>query len=280
MNKCIHFLIAVMLLTTSVTDSYAESDSDQIELYKDNRFALGIGAAIVKFDTKMKFTDKESDRSIFLDPEGNLDLPETSSVTTFYGVWNINPKHSISFSFFNVNRESEIFSFDETLEDIRVVGQAKISDTTDFYRLSYGYTLFNDYRSKIKFHAGVYGVDLKYVFEAEGEITEDGVTRSDAIQEEAKVFAPLPLIGLDLSYNFTPKWAITTKVGFVAGSYEDLSATVLQTNIHAHYSFTNHVGLLFGLAYFDADIEIEDELELKDIVYGYDGGYIGMHFMF
>ena len=79
---------------------------------------------------------------------------------------------------------------------------------------------------------------------------------------------------------FTPKWGIGTKVGFVAGSYEDLSATVLQTNIHAHYKFTNHIGLLFGLAYFDADVVIEDEVDKKDIVYGYDGGYIGMHFMF
>lgn len=280
MKKRIHFLATIVLLVLTATSSYAESEADKIDLYKDNRFALGIGAAIVKFDTKIKFTDKTTGSSIFLDPEGNLDLPETSSVTTFYGAWNINLKHSLGFSFFNVNRESEIFNFDETLEDVRIVGEAKISDTTNFYRVAYGYTLFNDTRSKIKFHAGIYGLDLKYVFEAEGQITEDGVTRSDSIYEEAKVFAPLPLIGVDLSYMFTPKWGITTKVGFVAGSYEDVSATVLQTNIHAHYRFTNNIGLLFGLAYFDADVVIEDELEKTNVVYGYDGGYIGMHFMF
>jgi hypothetical protein len=275
-------LVIVLLFAVITSIAHANNEFDKAELYKSQKFALGIGAAIVKFDTKLKFTDKTRANfdSIFIDPEGNLDLPEVSSVITYYGAWNINQRHSIGFSFFNVNRESSILNIDETLEDVRIVGNAKISDTTNFYQLNYGYTLFNDYRSKIKLAAGVYGLDLKYVFEAEGDITDDGVTESGEIYEEAKVFAPLPMIGLDFWYAFTPKWALATKVTFVVGSYEDVSASVLQTGINAQYRFTDHIGLLFGLAYFDADIEIEDDLEKKDISYGYDGGYVGMHFMF
>ena len=278
-----HTLLTVILLSIFVVSTaHAHTETEQIDLYKSSRFALGIGAAIVKFDTKLKFTDKTRSTfdSIFIDPEGNLDLPETSSVTTFYGVWNINPKHSIGLSYFSVNRESSLFNIDETLEDITIEGDAKISDATNFYRLSYGYTLFNDYRSKIKLHAGIYGLDLKYVFEAEGQITRDGVTTSGSINEEAKVFAPLPLIGLDFWYSFTPKWSINTKVAFVAGSYEDVSAGVLQTSLNAQYRFTDHVGLIFGLAYFDADVVIEDTVEKIEVAYGYNGGFIGMHLMF
>ena len=271
--------MAALLFVVPATHADTPTEYD---LYKSNRFALGVGAAIVRFDTKLKFTDKTRSTfdSIFIDPEGTLDLPETSSVTTFYGVWNINPKHSIGFSYFSVNRESSLFNIDETLEDVRIQGQAKITDATDFYRLNYGYTLFDDYRSKIRFHAGIYGLDLKYVFEAAGQITRDGVTRTDSIQEEAKVFAPLPLIGIDLWYAFTPEWGINTKVAFVRGSYEDVSAGVLQTAVNAQYRFTDHVGIVFGLAYFDADVVIEDDIEKIDIVYGYDGGFIGAHFIF
>lgn len=277
-----HTLFTVILLSIFVVSTaHSNAETDQ-ELYKSNKFAIGIGAAIVKFDTKLKFTDKTRStfNSIFIDPEGNLDLPETSSVTTFYGAWNINPRHSIGFSYFSVNRESSVFNIDETLEDVRIEGDAKITDATNFYRLSYGYTLFNDYRSKIKLHAGVYGLDLKYVFEAEGQITQEGDTTSGSINEEAKVFAPLPLIGLDFWYSFTPRWGINTKVALVAGSYEDVSASVLQTSLNAQYRFTDHVGLIFGLAYFDADVVIEDNIDKKEIAYGYDGGFIGMHFMF
>jgi hypothetical protein len=277
-----HTLLTVILLSIFVVSTaHANAETDQ-ELYRSNKFAIGIGAAIVRFDTKLKFTDKTRSTfdSIFIDPEGNLDLPEISSVTTFYGAWNINPRHSIGFSYFSVNRESSVFNIDETLEDVRIEGDAKISDATNFYRLSYGDTLFNDNRSKIKLHAGIYGLDLKYVFEAEGQITQGGVTTTGSIYEEAKVFAPLPLIGLDLWYSFTPRWGINTKVAFVAGSYEDVSASVLQTSLNAQYRFTDHIGLIFGLAYFDADVVIEDAVEKIDIAYGYDGGFIGMHFMF
>ena len=278
-----HFLKYIFLLFALVASTvHANAEPDQIELYKSSRFALGIGAAIVKFDTKLKFTDKTRTtfNSIFIDPEGTLGLPETSSVTTFYGTWNINPRHSVGLSYFSVNRESSLLNIDETFEDVRVVGNAKITDATNFYRLNYGYTLFNDDRSKIKLAAGIYGLDLKYVFEAEGQITQDGVTTSGSIKEEAKVFAPLPLVGLDMWFSFTPRWGMNTRVVFVAGSYEDVSAGVLQTSVNVLYRFSDQVGLVFGLAYFDADVEIEDAVEKIDISYGYDGGFIGMHFIF
>lgn len=278
-NKIPGYIFMLFTLVYSATSACAETDQ---ELFKNDRFALGVGAAVVKFDTKLKFTDKTRTTfdSIFIDPEGTLDLPETSTVATFYGVWNINEKHAAAFSFFRVNRESSLFNIDETFEDIRVQGTAKITDATKFYRLSYGYTLFNDYRSKIKFHAGIYGLDLKYVFEAEGQITQDGVTRSGSVFDEASVFAPLPLVGLDIRYAFTPRWGMTTKVAFVRGSYEDISAGALQTSIIAQYKFNSYVGLAFGLAYFDADVDIEDDKDKKEISYGYDGGLIGMHFVF
>jgi hypothetical protein len=278
-NSSIKCVIPILALATS--PAFADAGAEG-ELYRSNRVSLGIGAAIVKFDTKLKFTDKTRTTfdSIFIDPEGNLDLPETSSVTTFYGVWNINQKHSIGLSFWSVNRESSLFDIDETFEDVRVEGSAKITDTTNFYRFSYGYTLFNDYRSKIKLHAGIYGLDLKYVFEAQGEVTRDGVTTPGEINEEASVFAPLPLIGLDFWYSFTPEWSMTTRVAFVAGSYEDVSATALQTGINAQYKVSEHVGIVFGIAYFDTDVVIEDDVEKINVAYGYDGGFAGMHFMF
>jgi hypothetical protein len=223
-NITFHFLL-LFVATITVSPAYAELN--KFEIYRDYKFGLGVGAAIVKFDTKMKFTDKQSGNSVFLDPEGNLDLPETSHVTTIYGAYNFNQNHSIGFSFFSVNRESSVFSFDKTFEDIRVVGDATMTDTTNFYRLDYGYTLFNDDRSKIKLLAGIYSLDLKYVFEANGDITKGGVTTSGSILEEANVFAPLPLIGLDFWFSFTPEWSMATTVGFVAGKYEDLSAVVM-----------------------------------------------------
>jgi hypothetical protein len=269
-----------MLLLAVITASPAYAEVDKLELYEGYRFSLGVGAAIVKFDTKMKFTDKQSGNSVFLDPEGNLDLPETPSVTTLYGSYNFNQKHSIGFSYFSVNRESSVFNIDKTFEDISVAGDVTMSDTTNFYMLNYGYTLFNDDRSKIKLLAGIYGLDLEYVFKAEGDITEDAVTITGSVLEKASVFAPIPLIGLDFWFSFTPEWSMATTVALVAGKYEDVSAVVVQAGFNAQYRFSRHIGGVIGLTSFTADIDIEDSIEKQEISYAYDGLYVGMHFAF
>ena len=273
-------ILRYLLFFTVIASTPTHAEPDKLELSQGHKFALGVGAAAVKFDTKMKFTDKESGNSVFLDPDGNLDLPEVSHVTTIYGAYNFNHKHSIGFSFFGIYRESSILSFDKTFEDVRIVGDATMSDTTNFYQLDYGYTLFNDDRSKIKLIAGIYSLDLKYTFKAEGNITIDGVTTSGEILEEANVFAPLPQIGLDFWFSYTPKWSMATKVGFVAGSYEDLSAVVFQAGINTQYKFTKHIGGVIGLVSFNADVVIEDNIEKKDISYAYDGLFMGLHFVF
>ena len=269
----------LLLLFGSMSTGYVCAEQEQIDLYKSSKLALGIGTAIVRFDTNIKIIDKNKGRGTFLDLEGNLDLPEDSTVTTIYGAYQFKPKHSIGFSFFNINRESKIFNIDKTLEEVRVVGNTSITDTTDFYRLDYGYNLFNDTHSKIDLMAGIYALDLSYVFSADGEITIDGVTESGFIEEETSIFAPLPLLGLNFRFRITDSWSFATKVAFVTGSHDDLSATVFQTSINALNKVNKHFGFVMGLTYFDADVVIEDDVEKQNISYGYDGAYIGMHFL-
>ena len=43
---------------------------------------------------------------------------------------------------------------------------------------------------------------------------------------------------------------------------------------------TDHLGLLFGLANFDAEVVIEDVAENIDVSYSYDGDFIDMHLIF
>lgn len=274
-----HFLLLVVLILTTVISAGSVSAEQEQVLYTNSKFALGVGSAIVRFDTNIKFTDKQTGQKMYLDLEGNLDLPEVSGVTTLYGFYQFKPKHMFGFSFFSVNRESEVFNIDKTFEDVNIVGKTSITDTTNFYRLDYGYNLFNDGHSKIDLMAGIYGLDLKYVFRAEGELTVDGVTTSNSIEEESKIFAPLPLIGLNFRFRITDSWSFTTKLAFITGTYEDLSAIVSQTSINALYTFNQHIGVVMGLTYFDADVVIEDDLEKQNISYGYDGAYIGMHFL-
>lgn len=223
----------------------------------------------------------QSGRSVFIDAEGTLDLPEWSAVPMIYGIYRITPRHAIGFSYSQVNRESSVASKAFEIDDLVVRGEATLSDRTRFYYLSYGYTFFQDSRSFIIGEFGIYGLDLRYEFEAEGEITLDGtVIEGGRFEESAKVLAPLPLFGLDFRYAFTRTWGLSTKIAFVSGRYQDVSALVLSTRVAAIWQFSRHVGLILGIEYFDGEVDIDDEQEKWEINYGYTGMTFGLHMAF
>ena len=248
---------------------------------KGGRFVLGVGFVYARFDTNAKFTDKQTGLSVFLDAEGSLGLPGFAAVPALYGGFSFSKKHSISFSHFQIRRE--VTFIDQTLEfeGVKIVGSAELADRTRFYNLSYGYTVFQDERSRVRLRFGIYGLDLNYTFQAAGQIYIDGVLQDDGfLDEEASVFAPLPLIGFDFWFAFTPRWSLNPKVSFVGGKYEDVTAGVLSTTLLTRYQFNRRLGMLFGFSYFSADVKIEDAEERTDISYGYDGAFIGLHVVF
>ena len=254
---------------------------DDANLYNSKKFALGAGFGIVRFDTNAKVTDKASGSTRYIDVEGNLNLPEISHVNTLYGAYQFNQDHSMLFGYFSVNRTSNLLNVDKNFGDVIAIdANIDISDRTRFYYLSYGYKLFQDDRSAITLVAGINGMDLRYVIDASGQITIGGVTKSASSLLDANVFAPLPMIGLNFGFSFTPKWSLSTRISVVGGSFGDISASVLQTSINGRYKLANNIGILMGITYFNAAVTIDDETYMTDISYGYDGGFIGMHFGF
>ena len=138
---------------------------------KKGKFALGVGYAIARFDTKVKFKDKQSGISVFVDGEGTLGLPETDILPVLYGAYRFTNKHMMGFSYFKVKRESTLLDFDEPVDDITITGQATLTDNTSFYNVFYGYSMYEDDRSRVQGLIGLNGLDLKYTFEANGTIT-------------------------------------------------------------------------------------------------------------
>ena len=276
-NGLVLFCLVLMGILYPVSELAWAQESVEV---KKGKFALGVGYAIARFDTKVKFKDKQSGISVFVDGEGTLGLPETDILPVLYGAYRFTNKHMMGFSYFKVKRESTLLDFDEPVDDITITGQATLTDNTSFYNVFYGYSMYEDDRSRVQGLIGLNGLDLKYTFEANGTITLPDSSTTASYEEEASVLAPLPLLGLQFWYAFTPKWSIDTKVSFVAGQYQDIKAWVVNTAITSRYQFNDSVGGLLGLAYFDAEVTIEDSEERIDVNYGYEGLFLGLHIVF
>ena len=277
--------IATMLATCLPLRAVASSETGAVDpgmellaASKDYKLILGTGVGLVRFDVKAKVTDKQDNIGIFVDLEGNLGLEEESNIALLYGAYRFNADHSVLFGYFDINRRS-LIDFDEAYGDLLDVNATlEVRDDTRFFYASYGYTLFLDEKSKITLVAGIHALDLRFSAEASGELTVEEETQTEELVESADVFAPLPLIGLNFSTYYTPEWSVSTRLAVIGGRYEDVSAGVLQVNIFSRYQMSKHVGLLLGLGYFSAEVDIEDSEELTEVSYGYEGAWIGLHF--
>lgn len=285
MARGFNFMLLVFLYSKI---GYAHEAIEQFEVQQD-RFSLGVGVGLVRFDTNFRFTDKSSGISVFVDGEGTLGLPERESVPVLYSYYRFNKRHSISFNFFRVKREATLLQVNETtdfnLGDLTIVAGASarvtLNDESSFYNLSYNYTIFNDNRSYLFASFGLYGLDLTYSLNASGQITLQGVpVAGRSYRREASLFAPLPVFGIDAWYFFSPKWALGTKVSLVGGSYQDISALVVNTTVNAKYQFAKNVGFTFGITYFNAEVTVDEPDFKAEVDYGFDGVALGIDVWF
>ena len=249
--------------------------------FQVTRGVIGVGTAIVRFDTKIKITDKDQAVSVGVDPENNLDMPETKQVNMFYGRYRLGRKSTIGGSYFAIKRSSVFLAPEINLGDMTILeGSAKLDDKTSFYFFDYSHSFYQDDRSDVKTIFGISGLDLKYTLEAEGQITIGDEVKVGEFEDDVSVFAPLPLFGVEAGFALTPKWSISTRILLIAGRYDDVEAGVVEARTFAAYKFSKRLGVIFGYHSFGADVKINSKKEKQEIDYSYGGIYGGLHFLF
>lgn len=275
-------MLAILVVFPCLAGAVEEPASLPVAVpYQSKNLAIGVGFGIVKFDSKIKVRNRNTGGRRFLDLEGNLDLPETDRVDIVYGAYDFNARHSLVFSYFAIKRDSVLQDFDANYDDIVLLrARVEVQDKSRFFDLGYGYNLFRDDRSSVTAVAGVNLLDLKLVSTASGQLTVDGVTTNYVEIAEADVLAPLPLVGLNFSFSFTPRWGISTRIALIDGTYEGISATAWHTTINSTYRLSPRTGILFGITNFDTSVEVNEDDEITDVQYGYSGLFGGMHFVF
>jgi hypothetical protein len=252
------------------------TDADYIKNIS-RTLSVGLAVGYERFDTNFKFTDKQSGRSVYVDGEGTLGLPEADFIPILYGYWKPAKRHGLGFSYFQIRRESTLLAVDENFSDLTVTGNVSLSDRSRFYYLSYNYTALQDDRALVLLSLGLYGLDMKYELDATGDISYRGVPIiGGEFSREESVFAPLPLVGLDAWFTITPRWALGSKIALVGGKYKDVSGTVVEAKIRGKYAFNRNLSLFFGVNYFQGDIEIDKEARKTDISYGFEGFFAGL----
>ncbi|BCD96853.1 hypothetical protein MARGE09_P1053 [Marinagarivorans cellulosilyticus] len=269
--------VCVKLLVCSACVFAQEGDSKR----EFRAWAVGGGFATVNFDTKMKIEPYDSDLPIFIDLEGNLDLPSTNAIQTIFAEYTLSPRHQFSASYFGARRDSDIQLANFKLPDavyLRAYIQTK--DRTRFVNLHYKFTAFNNGYNKISAFAGIFLLDIDLSLDAIGTLEGGSSELLEKRSEVAKATAPLPLIGFQIESKLTEKWSISTMFSAITGSYDGDNATISQTRINTTYDINPRWVGMGGVTYFDAHVKIFSKSESQKIEYGYKGLYFGLGYRF
>jgi hypothetical protein len=245
----------------------------------EERFKFVGGVFLPAFDRTVRVDNP----TLGIGDEINLedDLGLDDSQTTFYGAgyWRFFPRHRIGVGYFRFKDEITATAQQDLQigDEIFPVG-ASISTESKFEIFPIHYSFSFIKREKMEF-SGSLGLHWYRInFAVAGSAS---LANLDAGTEvEAKAAAPLPLLGLQFEYYFTPKWTASIHAEAFSLSIDDFDGSLVNVSARTEYWFFNHFGAGLALNWFRLDVEVDSDDWRGDLEYKYWGPqvYVAVRF--
>ena len=272
----------VICLLGGVALSSAEDPTETILQTRSSQWVIAVGGSSVLFDSSFKYLDKETGNGFFLDPEGQLGLPERQEVPTLTMLVTLKDRHFLSIGATRFRRESTLLVVDDLdFGSLGIAsGEVDVWINSNDFDLSYGYRLFADDHIRILGKVGIYALDLDAGIHAEGEWNFGDDHESGTYDQGRSLIAPLPLLGVQFNFYINRRWSLSTSVDAMYLPVGDITGRALRSRLHTRYAFGGTVGLIFGINYFNIHVTDQNDERKNDIKYGYDGVFAGLVFAF
>ena len=161
-------------------------------------------------------------------------------------------RHLIRLSRFAIDRSAAThleknISFDD--QDYLVGERVDSILNLTMFGLTYGYRFIVAPRGEISASFGIQIADVE----------ANAVVRSRVVRESESGVAPLPLLGLEGRYDFSPRWSMEARVQYLTVNETDVDGSILDARLGVTWRMNPY--LLFGLGYrtFQIDVNSADE---------------------
>ncbi len=215
-------------------------------------FTARIGYLWTEADTRVRLDSSNGDIGADINFEDSLGLQSSKGISLGELSWRINLHHRIDFSYTGLSRDGEQrLTADIDFGDNTYTIGTDVNSifSSDIWRLAWGWSWIND--SKVEFGSllGLHVTEIKV-----------GIRGANGLlSEEEATTIPLPTIGLQGSYAFTPKWHLRGWFQWFALEYDKYDGSLFNTSVALDYYAFDNVGIGLGYNYYRYDLTVADD---------------------
>lgn len=160
--------------------------------------------------------------------------------------------HLVRLSAFAMHRSAQkqiekAISFDN--EDYLVNERVDSLLNITMFGLTYGYRFLVHERAEISATIGVQIADVE----------ANAVVRSRVVRESESGVAPLPLLGVEGRFDFSPRWALEARAQYLTVDISQVDGSILDARLAVTWRLNPYLALGLGYRTFQIDVDSQDE---------------------
>lgn len=236
----------------SMPTASASEDKYERNDWRRDRFYFNVGGLFLTHDTVDELNARDFPLGTVIDWEDTFGLAETTSSFRVEGHIKVAKRHRFRFSYFKTNRAADEVLIDEELQwgDITIPVDVRINSVYDtrVIRGDYRFSFIQSDKVDLGLALGVYLLRVSSDVGINDTSIRTGVTQS----------APLPMVGLDVEWDFAQKFVFKggfQYLGVKLGDTTTFDGNWLELRARLEWMPFRNLGL--GVGYLQGDVSVD-----------------------
>jgi hypothetical protein len=218
----------------------------------EDRLRIEVNLLGASAGTKLRVDESPTLPGTQIDAERDLGLDDFQLLPQVELTLLPGERHLLRISAFAMHRSAEKvidkpISFDD--QDYLVGERVDSRLNLTMFGLTYGYRLLVRQRGELSATLGVQVADVE----------ANAVVRSRVVREAESGVAPLPLIGLEGRYDFTPRWAVEARAQYLQVNVSQVDGSILDARLAVTWRLNPYLAVGLGYRTFQIDVDSQDE---------------------
>jgi hypothetical protein len=218
----------------------------------EDRFRVEVNLFGASANTQMRVDESPTLPGTEINAEDDLGLEDFELLPQVELTLLPGERHLVRLSAFAMHRSANKFiereiSFDN--EDYVIGERVDSLLNLTMFGLTYGYRFVVHRRGEL---SATFGLQI-------ADVEANAVVRSRVVRESESGVAPLPLLGFEGRFDFTPRWAVEARAQYLTVNEDQVNGTILDGRLALTWRLNPYLALGLGYRTFRIDVDSADE---------------------